>query len=208
MNKHGLYNDDEITIYMHKNEQRLMVYIKATKQVISYPRYIMAKELGRELTEDEEVHHIDGDPLNNDVSNLQVLIKEEHWKLHAEENQKYHDKIMTCPWCGKEFLWTAQQQQRFTSNNNRKRNKNSLGVPFCSKSCAGKYGKQMQGSVSGHYNTRRKLSEEDIRYIRKHYIVGDRNYGGRALARKYNVDYTVINNIVKNKTYTEYLDIA
>lgn len=51
MGKHGLYNDDEITVYMHKNG-RLMVYIKATKRVISYPRYIMAKELGRELTKD------------------------------------------------------------------------------------------------------------------------------------------------------------
>lgn len=29
MNKHGLYNDDEITVYTHKNG-RLMVYIKAT----------------------------------------------------------------------------------------------------------------------------------------------------------------------------------
>lgn len=154
------------------------------------------------------MHHIDGNPLNNDVSNLLVLTKEEHNKIHGEENRKYYDKIMICPWCGEEFLWTAKQQERFNSNNNRGRNKNSLGMPFCSKSCAGKYGKQMQGSVSGHYNTRRKLSEEDVRYIRKHYIVGDRNYGGRALARKYNVDHTVINNIVKNKTYTEYLDIA
>lgn len=84
MGKHGLYNDDEITVYMHKNG-RLMVYIKATKQVISYPRYIMAKELGRELTKDEEVHHIDGNPLNNDVSNLLVLTKEEHNKIHGEE---------------------------------------------------------------------------------------------------------------------------
>lgn len=207
MGKHGLYNDDEITVYMHKNG-RLMVYIKATKQVISYPRYIMAKELGRELTKDEEVHHIDGNPLNNDVSNLLVLTKEEHNKMHGEENRKYYDKIMICPWCGEEFLWTAKQQERFNSNNHRERYKNSLGMPFCSKSCAGKYGKKMQGTISGHYNTRRKLSEEDVKYIRKHYIAGDRNYGGRALARKYNVDHTVIDNIVKNKTYTEYLDVA
>ena len=54
--------------------------------------------------------------------------------------------------------------------------------------------------------SKRKLSEEDVRYIREHYIAGDKNYGGRAFSRKYNVDHIVINNIIKNKTYTEYLD--
>ena len=205
MNKHGLYDDDEITVYMHKNEQRLMAYIKATKKVISYPRYIIAKELGRELTEDEEVHHIDGNPLNNDINNLQVLTKEEHAKLHA---QKYHDKIMICPWCGEEFLWTSKQQSNFYRNQNRKRYKNSFGAPFCSKSCAGKYGKQMQGTMTGHQSNRRKLCEDDVRYIRKNYIPHDKQYGMHALARKYNVDYSVVYSIIHNKTYLNCLDVA
>lgn len=143
MNKHGLYNDDEITIYMHKNEQRLMVYIKSTKQVISYPRYIMAKELGRELLPTEEVHHIDGNPLNNDVNNLQVLTKEEHYMLHAEENRKWHDKIMICPICGEEFLWTGKQQKKFYDNAHRRKYDISLAVPCCSRKCASIYGYQM-----------------------------------------------------------------
>lgn len=35
-------------------------------------RLVMARSLGRPLTSDETVHHIDGDPENNDISNLQL----------------------------------------------------------------------------------------------------------------------------------------
>lgn len=35
-------------------------------------RYIMAQHLKRLLTTDEQVHHIDGDRSNNDISNLQL----------------------------------------------------------------------------------------------------------------------------------------
>ena len=36
-------------------------------------RYVMAKHLGRPLTQEEEVHHIDGDRKNNNISNLQLV---------------------------------------------------------------------------------------------------------------------------------------
>ena len=28
------------------------------------------------------IHHIDGDPFNNDITNLQVCSPKEHWKIH------------------------------------------------------------------------------------------------------------------------------
>ena len=46
-------------------------------------RIMVEQKLGRELTQDEEVHHIDGDHFNNDISNLIVLSKTEHSKIHA-----------------------------------------------------------------------------------------------------------------------------
>lgn len=46
-------------------------------------RDIMEKSLGRRLTSEEVVHHIDEDKLNNDLSNLMLLNNQsEHMKLH------------------------------------------------------------------------------------------------------------------------------
>lgn len=41
-----------------------------------------------EIPEGYQVHHIDGNWTNNDPRNLQLLTKEEHWKIHAEERSK------------------------------------------------------------------------------------------------------------------------
>ena len=45
-------------------------------------RKIMRMKLGRELTSDEVVHHIDGNPLNNKPSNLMIMSRSEHTRLH------------------------------------------------------------------------------------------------------------------------------
>lgn len=42
------------------------------RQSIPKHRLIMQEYLGRQLSSDETVHHIDGDRLNNDISNLQL----------------------------------------------------------------------------------------------------------------------------------------
>ena len=41
--------------------------------------------LGRTLLKNEVVHHIDGNYLNNDPENLQVMTKSEHTQLHVRE---------------------------------------------------------------------------------------------------------------------------
>jgi len=46
-------------------------------------RQIMETHLGRTLTPEEHVHHIDGNKLNNDPTNLVVLMKSDHHKLHG-----------------------------------------------------------------------------------------------------------------------------
>jgi len=60
----------------------------------AYDGYVMEhvlsaeSKLGRPLSDDEHVHHIDGDKLNNHPDNLMVLSNSEHATLHAEQRRK------------------------------------------------------------------------------------------------------------------------
>lgn len=121
---------------------RTRVYDPETKKVRSYPRYLMGQYLGRPLLPEEDVHHIDENPLNNDISNLEVIMHGEHQRRHS---QKYFDKEMTCPICGKEFVWTSQQQQKHAGNVKRQ-SRRDTGLVFCSKRCSGTYGQRIQAS--------------------------------------------------------------
>ena len=178
---------------------RVRIYIKDKKKVISYPKYLMEQKIGRELEPDEEVHHKDENPLNNDISNLELRHHGEHQREHGT---KYHDIMATCAWCGKEFLWTGPQQQRFYSE--RRIGRHHSSQPFCSRSCSGHYGQQLQVEQYGmSANPRRKLSPEDAKYIREYYIPKDRLYGERALAMHFGVDKSVIHLIINGKTYKD-----
>lgn len=119
----------------HGKDGRLRVYVRETGKTISYPKYLMEKELGRQLAPDEFVHHKDLNPLNNDISNLQIMSSSEHSSHHM---RKFHDTTAKCGWCGKEFLWTAMHQKNFYSN--RRNHGQKSDVPFCSRECRGRYG--------------------------------------------------------------------
>lgn len=53
----------------------------------------------------------------------------------------------------------------------------------------------------GYEHSSSKLTKEDVLFIRKNYMPRDKEFGCRALARKYDVDHMQIVNIIKNKTY-------
>lgn len=47
----------------------------------SLSRFVVEKNLGRQLKSDEVVHHLDGNSENNDFDNLEVLSNSEHVKM-------------------------------------------------------------------------------------------------------------------------------
>lgn len=51
-------------------------------------RAIMEKQLGRYLTRDEDVHHINGDKTDNRTENLMVMNKSDHGRFHANDRVK------------------------------------------------------------------------------------------------------------------------
>ena len=73
------------------------------------------------------VHHKDNNQQNNKAENLECFDLAEHTKLHNP--QKYYDKIMFCPTCKQEFVWTAEAQSRHARSK-------AKSEPFCSRICA------------------------------------------------------------------------
>lgn len=47
-------------------------------------------------------------------------------------------------------------------------------------------------TMKGTNNSRAKLTEDDVKFIKSHYIPRDNIYGGKALAKKYNVSRQTI----------------
>lgn len=105
------------------------------KHTISYPKFLMENHLNRYLEKDEQIDHIDGNPLNNDISNLQILKLGEHQKLDA---LRVKNVKVRCAYCGKEFIIKG-------SNLCLRNRKDRLQTGyFCSRECSGKYGKEIQ----------------------------------------------------------------
>lgn len=125
-------------------DNRLRVRLKykdGHSKTTSFSRYVMEKHLDRYLNAEEQVDHIDGNPLNNNLDNLQILPFKEHQKLDVYRNK---DITVKCQYCGKEFtILGSLLHQR-----NRK-DRHQSGY-FCSRECSGKYGKEMQLKMRNH----------------------------------------------------------
>jgi len=74
-------------------------------------RHFMELHLGRPLVDDEEVHHVNHDPLDNRIENLVVMKRADHIALHAAEKQIYPD-LKLCVECGAEFKANPRKRSR------------------------------------------------------------------------------------------------
>jgi hypothetical protein len=126
--------------YVSKEDGRsrcVIVHENGHKQTISYPRMLVESYLGVSLADNEDVHHIDGDVSNNDISNLEVVLKSQHVREHSIKYKE--DIFVPCYYCGINITLTpAKQSQR-----SRDKSRGKVG-PFCSRRCSGKYGADVQ----------------------------------------------------------------
>lgn len=95
------------------------------RTTVAYARYLMSCQIGRYLTENEEVDHVDGNNSNDELENLQILSVEEHRKKTSKENTGRTFISVTCDYCGSSF--------------EREKRNVKYSHSFCNRSCAGKF---------------------------------------------------------------------
>jgi hypothetical protein len=122
--------------YIGQGDRRYVVlYTPDKTRSMSYARWLVQEQLGRELTEDETVDHIDEDCTNDALSNLQILSSLANITKSTTKKRK---PLLTlvCAGCRETFQRAARRE--------RARQQKQKAGPFCSVRCAGCYGKKIQ----------------------------------------------------------------
>ena len=73
---------------------------KTKRGYVKEHRLVVEQAIGRFLSTDEQVHHINGDKLDNRIENLQIMSHQEHLKMHgsliAKRWANYREGVLLC----------------------------------------------------------------------------------------------------------------
>lgn len=118
-------------LVINKEPRRNVILYKSNSErtTISYARYVMSVNLGFIVPPEYVVDHIDGDKMNDDLLNYQLLSEHENFKKGLKQNNVKRSMVkFKCGVCSQIFI---------------KRRKNTHFViktksnDFCSRVCAG-----------------------------------------------------------------------
>lgn len=144
-------------------------------KVMQEHRYIMENHLGRKLRKNELIHHIDGNPKNNDINNLQVMSWRNHALLHAKKAETIEIK---CSNCKNKFLIRKRRYNRVK--------KKGQKVFVCSKRCHGlMMAKYLPHEKESKY---KKLINKELKNGLTGYQIG----------KKYNICKATVYNYIRN----------
>ena len=104
-----------------------LVNTSTDRTTVAYARYLLEVNSGEFIPAGYEVDHIDAGCSNDDLSNLQILTREDHLLKSAKEREGRSYTVLVCPHCGVEFERETRSLVYNTKN------------VFCSRSCNAKY---------------------------------------------------------------------
>lgn len=84
-------------------DKRGYKHINVNGERVYEHRYVMEKHLGRKLTFNETIHHIDGNKSNNKRKNLELLSRSDHTRQNPLKHKVSLSKFKVCIGCNNNF---------------------------------------------------------------------------------------------------------
>jgi len=151
------------------------------------------------LKKDEVVHHIDKNPLNNDLNNFQLMADSDHKSFHNSGENHYNAFGKNNPFYGKHHsdeikeLIRERMTGKYCGENN----------PFYGKNHSEKTKQLMKekkiGKYFGENNPASKLTEQKVIAIRK--LSDEGNLTQKEIAKMFGVSRSTISKIKLRKTW-------
>jgi hypothetical protein len=113
---------------MNRTQVCLVNKITKDKTTILYSKFLMSIKLGRILTKEEEVDHIDNDKTNDSLENLSLISRKEN-KEKFFKTQKRTMIALKCPECS--CVFEREKRQTHLVKGGR--------LTCCSRRCSGRY---------------------------------------------------------------------
>lgn len=113
------YNERWKSGYLQKNSENRMNVIlfnsSDDRSSTSYARYLMSVYLGRHLSVEEQVDHINNDKTDDRIENFQILTIKENNAKEGERRKSVCNII--CDYCNCVFLRERRQMHKGNKNN-------------------------------------------------------------------------------------------
>lgn len=137
--------------YTRPDSRKIVIVIdrNGVKRTVSYPKWIMECQIGRQLGPDDTIDHWDSNKNNDELSNLRIVPRSEH---SADDTRRVKLVKFKCAWCGKEF----ERSPRLIRDKSRK----GKAGPFHNRSCAGKYSRMLQLKLIDKFDVQPAVDSE------------------------------------------------